>query len=425
MQPQPLPLEEARGDGAENTQWSRPECQTWTATLLLGTCLLYCARVSVPVCTVSMSQDFGWNKKEAGLVLSSFFWGYCLTQVVGGHLGDRRVLSGADQPAVPEGARERASVHLQHRGGRLPVWDAGDRGRGLPPPGPVRLAKCLLLLGWPHAAVGVLRVQVPTEWKRYRGQTSSWPWASWRKACRCPGTPKFPGDSFSGSLQSGQPSPPSCRRPAPSSSSCPGFPPSFRRRSPAPRAGSSTWCLGWWRFPPVCSAGFCLIILSIRPRRLGPSRGRQGLSTNGPTGPSPRLPRSGYRTITVRKFMQVMGLGLSSVFALCLGHTSSFCTSVVFASASIGLQTFNHSGISVNIQDLAPSCAGFLFGVANTAGALAGVVGVCLGGYLLETTGSWASMFNLVAAVGSLGLCTFLLFGEAQRVDLSPAHEDL
>ncbi|XP_059263370.1 voltage-gated purine nucleotide uniporter SLC17A9 isoform X4 [Mustela nigripes] len=289
-------------------------------------------------------------------------------------LAPRCVLSGADQPAVPEGARERASVHLQHRGGRLPVWDAGDRGRGLPPPGPVRLAKCLLLLGWPHAAVGVLRVQ-----------TSSWPWASWRKACRCPGTPKFPGDSFSGSLQSGQPSPPSCRRPAPSSSSCPGFPPSFRRRSPAPRAGSSTWCRGWWRFPPVCSAGFCLIILSIR----------------------------------------VMGLGLSSVFALCLGHTSSFCMSVVFASASIGLQTFNHSGISVNIQDLAPSCAGFLFGVANTAGALAGVVGVCLGGYLLETTGSWASMFNLVAAVGSLGLCTFLLFGEAQRVDLSPAHEDL
>lgn len=43
----------------------------------------------MPVCTVAMSQDFGWNKKEAGIVLSSFFWGYCLTQVVGGHLGDR------------------------------------------------------------------------------------------------------------------------------------------------------------------------------------------------------------------------------------------------------------------------------------------------------------------------------------------------
>ncbi|XP_012510072.1 PREDICTED: solute carrier family 17 member 9 isoform X2 [Propithecus coquereli] len=86
MQP---PLDEARRDTAEDTQWSRPQCQAWTGALLLGTCLLYCARASVPVCTVAMSQDFGWNKKEAGIVLSSFFWGYCLTQVVGGHLGDR------------------------------------------------------------------------------------------------------------------------------------------------------------------------------------------------------------------------------------------------------------------------------------------------------------------------------------------------
>ncbi|XP_053429404.1 solute carrier family 17 member 9 isoform X10 [Nycticebus coucang] len=84
-----LPLDEAGKDMAENTQWSRPECQTWTVALLLGTCLLYCTRMSVPICTVAMSQDFGWNKKEAGIVLSSFFWGYCLTQVVGGHLGDR------------------------------------------------------------------------------------------------------------------------------------------------------------------------------------------------------------------------------------------------------------------------------------------------------------------------------------------------
>ncbi|XP_078228218.1 voltage-gated purine nucleotide uniporter SLC17A9 isoform X3 [Callithrix jacchus] len=86
MQP---PQEEAHRDSAGDTQWSRPECQAWTGTLLLGTCLLYCARASMPICTVSMSQDFGWNKKEAGIVLSSFFWGYCLTQVVGGHLGDR------------------------------------------------------------------------------------------------------------------------------------------------------------------------------------------------------------------------------------------------------------------------------------------------------------------------------------------------
>uniref|UniRef100_A0A8C9L9E1 Solute carrier family 17 member 9 n=1 Tax=Pavo cristatus TaxID=9049 RepID=A0A8C9L9E1_PAVCR len=140
---------------------------------------------------------------------------------------------------------------------------------------------------------------------------------------------------------------------------------------------------------------------------------------------SDHLINQGYKTISVRKFMQVIGSGVSSVFALCLGQTSSFCNAIVFASASVGLQTFNHSGISVNVQDLAPSCAGLLFGVGNTGGALLGVVCVYLAGYLMETTGSWISVFNLVAAVNSVGLCVFLMFGEAQRVDTDSAYIDL
>ncbi|XP_010720717.2 solute carrier family 17 member 9 [Meleagris gallopavo] len=140
---------------------------------------------------------------------------------------------------------------------------------------------------------------------------------------------------------------------------------------------------------------------------------------------SDHLINQGYKTITVRKFMQVIGSGVSSMFALCLGQTSSFCNAIVFASASVGLQTFNHSGISVNVQDLAPSCAGLLFGVGNTGGALLGVVCVYLAGYLMETTGSWISVFNLVAAVNSVGLCAFLVFGEAQRVDTDSAYIDM
>ncbi|XP_073861762.1 voltage-gated purine nucleotide uniporter SLC17A9 isoform X9 [Macaca fascicularis] len=131
--------------------------------------------------------------------------------------------------------------------------DAADRGSGLPAPGMVRLAERLLFLRRPHLALGVVRVQI-----------SSWPWESWPKACRCPGTTESPGDSSSGSLLSGQPSSPSSLQPAPSSSSSPGCPPSSRRPSPTPRVGSSTWCLGWWRFLPVYSAGFSLIISSIR-----------------------------------------------------------------------------------------------------------------------------------------------------------------
>ncbi|XP_007462313.1 PREDICTED: solute carrier family 17 member 9 [Lipotes vexillifer] len=435
MQPPP---DEARREAAEDAQWSRPECQVWTGTLLLGTCLLYCARVSVPICAAAMSQDFGWNKKEAGVVLSSFFWGYCLTQVVGGHLGDRiggekvillsasawgfitaatpllsrlgsahlafmtfsRILTGLLQgvyfPALTSLLSQK--VQESERAFTYSTVGAGSQFGTL-----VTGAVGSLLLdwyGWPSVfyfsggltllwvcyvyrcllsekdlilALGVLAQGLPV---------SRHTKVPWRQPFRKPSV----WAAITSQL----------------SAAC-----SFLLLS---------WLPTFFKEPFPSSEGW---VFNVVPWLVAiPASLFSGLLSD-------RLINQGYRTITVRKFMQAMGLGLSSVFAPCLGHTSSFCKSVVFASASIGLQTFNHSGISVNIQDLAPSCAGFLFGVANTAGALAGVVGVCLGGYLIETTGSWTSVFNLVAAISSLGLCTFLVFGKAQQVDLSPAHEDL
>lgn len=43
---------------------------------------------------------------------------------------------------------------------------------------------------------------------------------------------------------------------------------------------------------------------------------------------------------------------------------------------------------------------------------------VYFSGYLIEATGSWASVFALITTVNLLGLCTFLAFAEARRVDI-------
>lgn len=40
------------------------------------------------ICT-QQEQDFPWNSKERGLILSSFFWGYITTQFLGGLFGAR------------------------------------------------------------------------------------------------------------------------------------------------------------------------------------------------------------------------------------------------------------------------------------------------------------------------------------------------
>ncbi|MEQ2200512.1 hypothetical protein XENOCAPTIV_030382 [Xenoophorus captivus] len=72
-----------------HSNWPRPVARIWTVVLLLGTCLLYCARVAMPICAVSMAEKFNWTKRESGMVLGSFFWGYCFTQVFGGYVSDR------------------------------------------------------------------------------------------------------------------------------------------------------------------------------------------------------------------------------------------------------------------------------------------------------------------------------------------------
>ncbi|XP_011372437.1 solute carrier family 17 member 9 [Pteropus vampyrus] len=483
------PPEPARRDSAEDAQWSRPECQAWTATLLLGTCLLYCTRVSMPVCAVSMSQDFGWNKKEAGIALSSFFWGYCLTQVVGGHLGDR---VGGEKiillSATAWGVITTATPLLTHLGGAHLVFMTFSRIltgllQGRAPQPRASVCACMRVLACACSCQGALSMRALVRAPRVVCLTPP---------CRAGASlPQRRGSALAGALGSEPTHCPEAAMPfwtsrgrteAKGSTAFPyladlleppvsaisngTFHPESKQKVPECQAWTATLLLGTCLLyctrvsMPVCAVSMSQDFgwnkkEAARRALMGSGCewpcGRAALaSSEAPPRPSPQgwvfnvvpwlvaIPASlfsgflsdhlisqGYRTITVRKFMQVMGLGLSSVFALCLGHTSSFCKSVFFASASIGLQTFNHSGVSVNIQDLAPSCAGVLFGVANTAGALAGVVGVGLSGYLIESTGSWTSMFNLVAAISSLGLCTFLLFGKAQRVDLSPSREDL
>lgn len=61
----------------------------WNVMLFLGTCLLYCTRMTMPICVVSMAESFHWSKIDSGIVLGGFFWGYCFTQILGGHASDR------------------------------------------------------------------------------------------------------------------------------------------------------------------------------------------------------------------------------------------------------------------------------------------------------------------------------------------------
>merc|ERR1712223_202257 len=73
----------------EHHQWTRKEKYVWFFTLLFGTTALYACRTTMPLVSPICAKSLNWSKTEVGTILSSFFWGYTLTQILGGYLSDR------------------------------------------------------------------------------------------------------------------------------------------------------------------------------------------------------------------------------------------------------------------------------------------------------------------------------------------------
>ena len=61
------------------------------------------------------------------------------------------------------------------------------------------------------------------------------------------------------------------------------------------------------------------------------------------------------------------------------------------------------AGFVANMSDIAPRYAGQMFGLCNTFGTLAGIVGVSAVGLIVERTGSFDPVFKLTALLYVLG----------------------
>ena len=65
-------------------------------------------KVNISVAIIPMAQDFGWSPTVSGLVQSSFFYGYALTQIPGGYVTSQdRGQEGASQQASASGLQLR------------------------------------------------------------------------------------------------------------------------------------------------------------------------------------------------------------------------------------------------------------------------------------------------------------------------------
>mgnify|MGYP001378246943 FL=1 len=128
-----------------------------------------------------------------------------------------------------------------------------------------------------------------------------------------------------------------------------------------------------------------------------------------------RLIQRGLSVTFVRKLMQSVGFGGLAICLLLITAVDDvwsaiglLCLGKLFGAAGIG-------GHSVNHMDIGPRYAGTLMGITNTFATLPGIVAVYITGYILQVSGSWDWVFISTAGVTLFGMVFYLIFGSGER----------
>jgi MFS transporter, ACS family, solute carrier family 17 (sodium-dependent inorganic phosphate cotransporter), member 9 len=134
-----------------------------------------------------------------------------------------------------------------------------------------------------------------------------------------------------------------------------------------------------------------------------------------------RLPHMCVQVQKVRKGIQCAAFlaPALALLSLTMPNISSATASALFVAA-LGMQSLGQAGFVANMSDIAPSHSGKLFGLCNTFGSAAGIIGVTLTGWLYEATGSFNTLFRLTAALYVLGGACFLAWAKCDPIFGSP-----
>ncbi|KAK9287242.1 hypothetical protein L1049_015655 [Liquidambar formosana] len=127
-----------------------------------------------------------------------------------------------------------------------------------------------------------------------------------------------------------------------------------------------------------------------------------------------------------RKFLNTIGFMVASLALMALPMFRTSGGAVFFSSLALGFLALGRAGFAVNHMDVAPRYAGIVMGVSNTAGTLAGIIGVDLTGQLLEAAKNansdlsspetWRAVFFIPGLLCIFSSFVFLLFSTGERI---------
>ncbi|KAM6553289.1 hypothetical protein CsatB_014051 [Cannabis sativa] len=402
-------------------------------------------KVNLSIAIIPMSHQFGWSSSVAGLVQSSFFWGYALSQLPGGWLakifGGRKVLKfgvltwslatalvpvlagympslllsrilvGIGEGVSPSSATDliARTIPLEERSravafvfGGLSVGSVA--GYLLAPPLIQNLGWeyvfyifGLLGVGWyagfqllednatlaAESTSGSQTKSVNKNWNDSLGELGdSLKGVPWKAFFRTPAVWAMVYAHFCGSW---------------GHYTCLSWLPTYFSEELSLNLTEAAWVS---ILPPLAS----VVVTSIA------SQIADNLIANG------------VETTTVRKLCQTIAF-MSPAVCMTLSSVDLGLPPwevVGILTSGLALSSFALSGLYCTHQDMSPEYASILLGMTNTVGAVPGIVGIALTGYLLDITHSWSlSLFAPSIFFYLTGTVVWLAFASSKPQSFS------
>lgn len=136
---------------------------------------------------------------------------------------------------------------------------------------------------------------------------------------------------------------------------------------------------------------------------------------------SDRLIQKGMTVSVTRKLMQTIGFLGPGIAFTGLTMAKHPIVASAWLTVAVGLKSFSHCGFLVNFQDIGPQYSGVLHGMSNTAGTFAAIVGTIGAGFFVELVGSFQGFLLLTSLLYFCAALFWNLFSTGERVDFGEA----
>ncbi len=407
----------------------------------LAVFICYIDRVNISVAIIPMQDQFGWSESQVGLILGSFYFGYMITMILGGYLADKyggkKVLGYAlliwslFTIITPFFAYQglwwliliRILMGLGE-GVTFPSWHAiyarwipfEERTRA------VGFTNSGIAAGtlFGFAVTALIIANYSWELVFYSFGLLGFFWYFfWNKTVTSfPENNKFLSEEELHHI----------KIEAPSKESAPTVPLlKLIRNGPFMAIAVATFCNNWSLYTflsylpkyvnaPVVQGGmgidlgsnifiYSILIpslVSIFSLILG------GYLADG-------LIKKGYGILKVRKSVNSIGFFGSALFLYLISLEDSLINVVILLCLINICSGICAGGFGVNHADLGPKYTGSLVGIAGSIGMIAAILSPIVAGYILESTNSWSSIFNVCTIVLLLGGIFYLFFASVDK----------